>query len=52
MSPAEAMTTSGSPPSSLLAKSQIPIPRVQWRIASSIVSQLGLGCLPATMTLT
>ena len=52
MSPAQAITTSGSPPSSLLAKSQIPMPRVQWRIASSIDSQFGAGCLPATMTLT
>ena len=46
------MTTSGSPPWSLLAQSQIPMPRVQWRIAWSIDSQLGLGCLPATITLT
>ena len=51
-SPALAMTTSGSPPWSLLAQSQIPMPRVQWRIAWSIDSQLGLGCLPATITLT
>ena len=32
--------------------SQIPIPRAQCAIASSIVSQLSAGCLPATMTLT
>ena len=48
----QAMTTSGSPPSSLLAQSQMPMPRVQWRIASSIDSQFGLGCLPATITFT
>jgi hypothetical protein len=35
----------------LLAQSQIPMPRVQWAMASSISSQLGLGFFPATMTL-
>jgi hypothetical protein len=35
-SPQHAMTTSGSPPSSLDAQSHMPIPRVQWMIASSI----------------
>ena len=30
----------------------MPIPRVQCLIASSIDSQLGLGCLPATTTFT
>ena len=52
MSPAQAMTTSGSPSSSLLANSQIPIPRVQWRTASSMDSQFSEGCFPATMTFT
>ncbi len=52
MSPQQAITTSGSPPWSLLAQSQMPMPRVQWRMAWSIVSQFGAGCLPATMTLT
>ena len=41
MSPAHAITTSGSSPASLLAQSQMPIPRVQWRIASSIDSHVG-----------
>ncbi len=47
-----AMTTSGSPPWSLLAQSQMPMPRVQCAMAWSMDSQLGLGCLPATITLT
>ena len=52
-SPAQPSTTSGSAPSvSLLAHSQIPAPRVQCRIAASMSSQSGVGCLPATITLT
>ena len=51
-SPAQAITTSGSLPLSLLAKSQMPMPRVQCRTACSMDSQFGAGCLPATMTLT
>ena len=51
-SPQQAITTSGSPPRSLLAHSQMPMPAVQCLIASSIVSHCGAGCLPATMTLT
>ncbi len=45
MSPAQASTTSGSPPSSLLAQSQMPMPRVQWRIASSIDEPVRRGLL-------
>src|SRR5699024_5519007 len=53
MSPAQPRTTSGSSPStSVPAHGQIPTPRVQWRTASSIVNQLGLGCFPHTTTLT
>ncbi len=52
MSPQQASTTSGSPVSSLEAKSQIPAPRVQWMIASSMPSQDGWGCFPATITFT
>ena len=52
MSPQEAITTSGAPGASFDAHSQIPAPRVQWMIASSMDSQLNCGCLPATMTLT
>ena len=37
MSPAHASTTSGSSSPSFEAHSQMPIPRVQWAIASSIV---------------
>ena len=51
-SPAHAITTSGSPPSSLLAQSQMPMPRSQCRIAASMSSHCGAGCLPATITLT
>ena len=49
--PAHAMTTSGLAPASLLAHSQIPIPRVQWATACSMVSQAGLGCFAAITTL-
>ena len=52
MSPQQAMTTSGTEPSSFEAKDQIPSPRVQWSTASSMVSQSCWGCLPATITLT
>ena len=52
MSPQQAITTSGSPSWSLLAQSHMPMPRVQWRMAWSIVSQSGDGCLPATMRFT
>ena len=51
-SPAQAMTTSGSLPISLLAHSQMPMPDVQCLIAASIFSDCGEGCLPATITLT
>ena len=47
-----ANTTSGSPPRSVLAHSQMPMPLVQWTIASSMVRYCSAGCLPATMTLT
>ena len=33
---AQPITTSGSPPSSLLAQSQMPTPRVQWMIGVSM----------------
>ena len=53
MSPAHASTTSGSSPStSVPAQSQMPRPRVQCSTASSIVSQFGFGCFPATTTFT
>ena len=52
MSPQQAITTSGAPGASFEAHSQIPAPRVQWMIASSMDSQLNCGCLPATITLT
>ena len=44
MSPAEAITRSGSPPSSLLAQSQMPMPLVQWLIAAcmSMILQVQL----------
>jgi hypothetical protein len=45
-------TTSGSAPRSLLAQSQMPMPAVQCRMAWSMVSHWGAGCLPATTTLT
>ena len=52
-SPAQASTTSGSSPSRTVpAHSQVPMPRVQWATASSIDNQVGVGCLPATTTLT
>ncbi len=50
------ITRSGSPMpvslQSLLAHSQMPMPRVQCAIASSIERKLSAGCLPATITLT
>ena len=49
---AQASTTSGSAPASVEAHSQMPMPRVQWATASSIVSHWGEGCLPATITFT
>ena len=52
MSPAHAMTTSGSCVPALLAQSQMPMPRVQCRIASSIGRYWSAGCLPATITFT
>src|ERR687896_200901 len=48
----QASTTSGSPPWSLDAQSQILTPAVQCLIACSIVSHWGDGCLPATITFT
>src|SRR5262249_4164386 len=51
-SPQQASTTSGSPPLSLLAHSQMPRPRVQCLMAWSMVSHCGAGCLPATTRLT
>ena len=50
-SPQQASTASGSSPSSVLAHPQMPSPRVQWAMASSMVSHWGAGCLPATTTL-
>jgi hypothetical protein len=50
-SPEQAMTTSGSPPWSMLAQSQGPLPAGQCRIACSMVSHCGADCLPATTTL-
>jgi hypothetical protein len=44
-------TTSGSWPWSVLAQPQIPIPRVQCAIASSIVRYCSAGCLPEMITL-
>src|SRR5215831_13121428 len=49
-SPQQPITTSGSPPRSLLAHSQIPSPASQCLTASFMVSHCGAGCLPATMT--
>src|ERR1035437_5168048 len=46
-SPAQAITTSGSPPSSLLAHFQMPIPAVQCLIAASMSSHWGSGCFLA-----
>ena len=51
-SPQQAITTSGSLPRSLLAHSQMPMPAVQCRMAASISSHWGAGCLPATTTFT
>src|SRR4029450_4415570 len=51
-SPQHAITTSGSPPSSLDAHAQMPMPAAQWLIAASSDNHCGAGCLPATMTLT
>ena len=51
-SPQHAITTSGSPPSSLLAQFQIPAPAVQCLMAASMSSHWGAGCFPATTTLT
>ena len=50
-SPAQASTTSGSP-AALLAHCQIPRPRAQCLIASSMLRYVSAGCLPATTTLT
>ena len=52
MSPAQAMTTSGSAPSSLLAKSQMPMPLVQ--CVDGVLhgrGTAGASALSATMTL-
>jgi hypothetical protein len=51
-SPADAMTTSGTAPRSLLAHSQMPMPAVQCLMAASRSRYCRAGCLPATMTLT
>ena len=51
-SPAQAMTTSGTPPWSLLAQLQMPMPTLQCRTAASMSSHCGAGCLPATITFT
>src|SRR5678815_5938028 len=48
-SPQQAITTSGSLFLSLLAHSQIPIPAVQWVIASSISSHCGADCFPCLL---
>jgi len=53
VSPAQARITLGSSPAvSVLAQSQMPIPRVQLATASSMHKKSRAGCLPATMTLT
>src|SRR5437667_8203594 len=52
MSPALAITTSGSEPWSLLALFQMLRPLVQWPIASSMVKYCRCFCLSQTMTLT
>jgi hypothetical protein len=49
-SPAQAITTSGSPPS-LLAQGQMPAPAVQWRAADSMSSHCHSDCLPAMIRL-
>ena len=51
MSPAQAITTSGSTPSSLLALRQMPMPLVQCAIASSMVMYCRCFCLSETITL-
>ena len=50
-SPQDAITTSGSTPSSLLARGQMPKPLAQCTIASSIVVNCRCFCLSQTMTL-
>ena len=50
-SPQEAITTSGSTPSSLLARFQMPMPLAQWMTASSMVMNCMCFCLSATITL-
>jgi len=52
MSPAQAMIMSGSRRSSLLAQSQVEMPRVQWAIASSMFNHCSWGCLSITIRLT
>ena len=51
-SPAQAITTSGSCPSSLLAQRQIEAPAAQWSIASAMGRYCKWGCLSATIRLT
>ena len=52
-SPAQAITTSGSPPSSLLAHRQMPMPAVAMLDRRVHVEPLrAAGCLPATITFT
>src|SRR5882724_12163031 len=51
ISPAHAITTSGSPSLSLLAHSQMPMPAVQCLMAASMSRYCSAGCFPATMTL-
>ena len=52
MSPAAASTTSGSPPSSLLAQGQIDAPAAQCLMAASMSSHCSCGCLSMTIRLT
>src|SRR5947208_2291201 len=51
-SPQHTITTSGSPPRSLLAHGQMPMPAVQCLMAASMSSHCGAGCFPATITFT
>ena len=51
MSPAQAITTSGSCPWSVLAFAQMPSPLVQWAIASSMLRYCRWFCLSDTITL-
>ena len=51
MSPAQAITTSGSVPASLLTGGQMLMPLVQWMMACSMVMYCKCDCLSETITL-